>query len=138
MPSGLAKVDAAKRDGSWSKLDAIESLEIPPDLTAALRAETDAMKNFAAFPRSAVRGILEWNSTAKKPESGGRDDADARHHQAVLAMPLFTVVTGLCAESKRAQRTYWASVLPLLHVWVMWFDTAQSSSWVRPHCANGK
>ena len=31
MPAGLAKVEAAKQDGSWNALDAIEALEIPPD-----------------------------------------------------------------------------------------------------------
>jgi uncharacterized protein YdeI (YjbR/CyaY-like superfamily) len=29
MPAGLAKVEAAKQDGSWNALDAIEALEIP-------------------------------------------------------------------------------------------------------------
>ncbi|MBC7841784.1 MAG: YdeI/OmpD-associated family protein [Gemmatimonadaceae bacterium] len=70
--AGLAKVDAAKRDGSWTKLDAIESLEIPPDLAAALNAETLAKEHFAEFPRSVKRGILEWISTAKKPETRQR------------------------------------------------------------------
>ena len=32
MPAGLAKVAAAKKDGSWTKLDAVEALEIPADL----------------------------------------------------------------------------------------------------------
>ncbi|HEU4743225.1 MAG TPA: hypothetical protein VFS50_16635 [Meiothermus sp.] len=29
-PAGLAKLEAAQRDGSWEKLDAIEALETPP------------------------------------------------------------------------------------------------------------
>ena len=29
-PAGLAKIEAAKADGSWSALDAVENLEIPP------------------------------------------------------------------------------------------------------------
>ena len=67
--AGLAKIEAAKRDGSWSKLDAIERLEIPPDLAQALAAHAPADARFAAFPRSAKRGILEWIATAKKPET---------------------------------------------------------------------
>jgi uncharacterized protein YdeI (YjbR/CyaY-like superfamily) len=69
MPAGLAKIDAAQQDGSWSSLDAVEALEIPPDLMEALAAYAQATDNFAAFPRSAKRGILEWISTAKKAET---------------------------------------------------------------------
>ncbi|GIK54598.1 MAG: hypothetical protein BroJett015_02610 [Chloroflexota bacterium] len=36
--AGLEKIEAAKQDGSWDSLDAIERLEIPPDLEAALAA----------------------------------------------------------------------------------------------------
>jgi uncharacterized protein YdeI (YjbR/CyaY-like superfamily) len=31
-PAGLAKIEAAKRDGSWDSYDAVESLTIPIDL----------------------------------------------------------------------------------------------------------
>jgi uncharacterized protein YdeI (YjbR/CyaY-like superfamily) len=64
-PAGQAKIDATKQDGSWSALDAIEALEIPPDLAAALATYTSAQEHFDAFPRSVKRGILEWISTAK-------------------------------------------------------------------------
>ncbi|NJO99084.1 MAG: hypothetical protein HC764_26390, partial [Pleurocapsa sp. CRU_1_2] len=67
--SGLAKIEAAKLDGSWNILDAIEALEIPPDLEEALATYETARLNFDAFPRSAKRGILEWISIAKKPET---------------------------------------------------------------------
>jgi uncharacterized protein YdeI (YjbR/CyaY-like superfamily) len=66
---GLAKIAAAQADGSWTALDAIEALEIPEDLTLALTAHPPAAANFAAFPRSAKRGILEWISTARRPET---------------------------------------------------------------------
>jgi uncharacterized protein YdeI (YjbR/CyaY-like superfamily) len=69
MPAGLAKVEAAKRDGSWSALDTIEALEVPPDLAAALSANPIAQQYFDAFPRSVKRGILEWIANAKKPET---------------------------------------------------------------------
>ena len=52
MPAGLARVEAAKHDGSWSALDAAEALEIPPDLAAALAAHPPAAGYFEAFPRS--------------------------------------------------------------------------------------
>jgi len=67
--AGLAKIDAAKKDGSWSALDTIEALEVPSDLAAALSANPIAQQHFDAFPRSVKRAILEWISTARKPET---------------------------------------------------------------------
>ena len=68
-PAGLAKIEAAKLDGSWTLLDAVEALEIPDDLENALKGFPNASANFAAFPKSAKRGILEWIVQAKKPET---------------------------------------------------------------------
>ncbi len=68
-PAGLAKVEAAKQDGSWVALDAVEALEIPVDLQQALAADLRAQAHFEAFPRSVKRGILEWITTAKRPET---------------------------------------------------------------------
>jgi uncharacterized protein YdeI (YjbR/CyaY-like superfamily) len=66
---GMAKIEAAKQDGSWTALDGIESLEIPIDLAQALLSYPSAQQNFEAFPRSTKRGILEWIATAKKSET---------------------------------------------------------------------
>jgi uncharacterized protein YdeI (YjbR/CyaY-like superfamily) len=59
-PAGLAKVQAAQADGSWTRLDAVEdgadSDAVPEDLAAW----PDARRHWDAFPRSARRGILEW------------------------------------------------------------------------------
>jgi uncharacterized protein YdeI (YjbR/CyaY-like superfamily) len=72
-PAGRALVDAAKRSGTWTALDAVEALVLPPDLVAAFAAAaTEARTHFDAFPRSAKRGILEWIQTAKKPETRAR------------------------------------------------------------------
>src|SRR3954452_14858733 len=35
-PAGLAKIDAAKADGSWTSLDAVEAMTMPDDFAAAL------------------------------------------------------------------------------------------------------
>jgi len=78
-PAGLAKVEAAKQDGSWTALDAIENLEVPPDLEAALAAYPSARAHFDAFPRSVKRGILEWIAQAKTaPTRAKRIDETAR------------------------------------------------------------
>jgi len=71
-PAGLAKVEAARQDGSWYALEAVDALQIPPDLAAALAAFPEAARNFDAFPKSVKRGILEWISTAKRPETRAR------------------------------------------------------------------
>ncbi len=67
--AGLAKIEAAKVDGSWSALDAVENLEVPDDLAAALATYDAAEAHFEAFPRSVKRSILEWIANAKKPET---------------------------------------------------------------------
>jgi uncharacterized protein YdeI (YjbR/CyaY-like superfamily) len=69
QPAGLAKIEAAKKDGSWTSLDAVEDLVIDPDLAAALASYPKAAQNFDAFPRSAKRGILEWIALAKRTET---------------------------------------------------------------------
>ena len=64
---GLQKIEEAKADGSWSKLDAIENLDVPDDLAQALAERPPAAEYFEAFPRSVKRGILEWILNARRP-----------------------------------------------------------------------
>lgn len=71
-PAGLAKVEQAQADGSWSSLDGVEALEVPADLRKALASYPNAAAHFDAFPRSVKRGILEWILTARKPETRAR------------------------------------------------------------------
>lgn len=71
-PAGLAKINAAKEDGSWYALDAVEALEIPTDLDQALTANPMARHYWDTFPRSIKRGILEWIANAKRPETRAR------------------------------------------------------------------
>ncbi len=66
-PAGLAKIESAKKDGSWSALDDVEALTLPPDLIDALALHAEAAAHFDAFPRSVKRAILEWISNAKTP-----------------------------------------------------------------------
>lgn len=72
-PAGLAKLEAAKLDGSWSRLETVDALTVPDDLAAAFRsAGGKAAANFAAFPPSVRRGILEWIAQAKRRETRAR------------------------------------------------------------------
>jgi uncharacterized protein YdeI (YjbR/CyaY-like superfamily) len=59
-PSGAAVVAAARQSGAWDKLKEVSALVVPGDLAVALRALPPAEANFAAFPPSTRRGILEW------------------------------------------------------------------------------
>lgn len=68
-PAGLVKIEAAQQDGSWNALDAVEALELPPDLEKALAEYGAARQNFEAFPPSVKKGILGWISSAKRPET---------------------------------------------------------------------
>lgn len=75
-PAGQLVVEAAKADGSWSFLDDVERLEVPPDLAAALAQHPEAANHFAAFPRSVRRGILEWIKQARRAETRQRRIAE--------------------------------------------------------------
>lgn len=73
---GLAKVAAARRDGSWTKLDGVSALELPRDLAAALRGHAGAKAHFDAFPPSVRKSILEWILQAKREETRARRIAE--------------------------------------------------------------
>lgn len=76
-PAGLAVIEASKLSGTWTALDAVEQLVLPPDLVAAFEGEKPvARTNFEAFPRSAKRAILEWIQLAKKPETRAKRIAE--------------------------------------------------------------
>ena len=66
-PAGLAVIERAKADGSWTVLDGPERLEVPPDLEAALEANPPAAAQFAAFPPFARKLMLSWVATAVRP-----------------------------------------------------------------------
>jgi uncharacterized protein YdeI (YjbR/CyaY-like superfamily) len=68
-PAGLAAVERAKADGSWTILDDSEAGVVPGDLAAALAAHPPAADHFAAFPPSARKQIVGWISMAKRPET---------------------------------------------------------------------
>lgn len=72
QPRGIAVIEQAQADGSWSKLDDVEAGIEPPDLAAALDAEPEARAHWDAFPRSVKRGLLELVTQAKKAETRER------------------------------------------------------------------
>ena len=71
-PTGQAKIDAAKADGSWSALDDVENLVVPGDLAEAFAQHPGSEAHWEAFPRSVKRGILEWIASAKRDATRAR------------------------------------------------------------------
>lgn len=65
---GLAKIEAAKADGSWTALDAVESLVVPPDLARALASNRKAKAFFEASAPSSRKGALHWINNVKSAE----------------------------------------------------------------------
>lgn len=65
-PAGLAAIDRAKANGSWTVLDSAERLEVPDDLAAALEGSPPAAANFAAFTPSVRKMQLAWVATARR------------------------------------------------------------------------
>jgi len=66
---GLAKIEAAKKSGNWSSIDAIEEYEMPAVLKLALAKNKTAHKHFDAFPPSAKKAIYQWIIAAKREET---------------------------------------------------------------------
>ncbi len=82
LPAGLAAIDAAKRDGSWTKLDDVENHVVPDDLGVALDAVPPARERWEAFSRSARRMMLAWLVDAKRPETRATRIAEIASHAA--------------------------------------------------------
>jgi uncharacterized protein YdeI (YjbR/CyaY-like superfamily) len=63
---GRAVIDAAKADGSWTVLDDVEDLVVPPDLAAAFAAHPGSREQWDGFSPSARKMMLAWVVTAKQ------------------------------------------------------------------------
>ena len=65
--AGLAKVEAAKCDGSWDFLKAAEAGTEQPDLAAALSGHAQSRRGFNGFSAATRRRLIEWVERAKRP-----------------------------------------------------------------------
>jgi len=68
-PAGLAVIERAKNDGSWSEFDAVENLIVPPELKKALAQNKLAQINFENFSPSVRKQILYFIYSAKQEET---------------------------------------------------------------------
>lgn len=66
---GLAKIEAAKKNGSWDALNASDNLEIAEDLQKAFDASKTAETNFLGFTKGVKKVILSWVNSAKREET---------------------------------------------------------------------
>jgi len=66
--AGMAKIEAAKADGTWSKIDDVEEMILPPDLQKALNANKTAKKNFEAYSNTNKKYVLYWLRPKKDTE----------------------------------------------------------------------
>ena len=71
-PAGLASIEVAKQNGSWTILDEVENLTIPKDLEKAFRANKGSKKFFLSLSKSVQKMILQWIAFAKLEETRQR------------------------------------------------------------------
>ena len=67
--SGFAKIEIAKKNGSWESLDDVEGQVIPKDLEAAFKKNKSAFKNYQNFSVSYRKSYLYWLNQAKREET---------------------------------------------------------------------
>jgi uncharacterized protein YdeI (YjbR/CyaY-like superfamily) len=65
-PAGLEKIEQAKKDGSWTILDDVEDMLMPPDLTEALQANQPDQAHFGTYTDALKIQILYWLASAKR------------------------------------------------------------------------
>jgi uncharacterized protein YdeI (YjbR/CyaY-like superfamily) len=71
-PAGLAAIERAKTNGSWTLLDSVERLDVPADLARAFDERPPARSHWDAFPPSARKLMLGRVALARRPETRAR------------------------------------------------------------------
>lgn len=86
QPAGRRVIDAAKADQTWTLLDDVEDLIVPPDLAEAFDRHPGSRAHWDGFARSPRKAMLTWIVTAKRPETRAArvektasDAAEGRH-----------------------------------------------------------
>ena len=67
--SGMKKIEAAKKDGSWSLLDDVENGIVPDNLKRAFEKNPKAFINFQNFTFSQRKSYLYWLKQAKREDT---------------------------------------------------------------------
>ena len=74
--AGMKTIEAAKCDGSWEALDAVEKLIIPEDLALLLKQDTQSEVFFASLSKSVKKAVFYWILCAKREETRNRRVAE--------------------------------------------------------------
>lgn len=67
--AGLACIEIAKQNGSWTRLDTVEEGIIPKDLIKAFRLHPGSKDYFLGLSKSMRKMILHWVEMARRPET---------------------------------------------------------------------
>jgi uncharacterized protein YdeI (YjbR/CyaY-like superfamily) len=86
--SGLAKIEIAKQNGSWTSLDAAQDLIIPENLKLAFEQNKSAYENYQKFSPSYQKNYLYWLYQAKREETRNNRIA---------------IIIELCAQNKKSR-----------------------------------
>ena len=70
--AGLAAIEVAKQNGSWTSLDGIESVLPPPELQSALGANAAAKRQWVKYTLTCRKQFLFWLAGAKRPDTRAR------------------------------------------------------------------
>lgn len=68
-PAGLASVEVAKQNGSWTFLDEVDELRVPDDLDLLFKTQPAAEAFFLGLSNSNKKMILYWVISAKRTET---------------------------------------------------------------------
>ena len=66
MQAGLDCIETASKNGSWTILDTVESLIIPPDLAKGFQESLEAENYFLSLSKTDKKNILQWLVLAKR------------------------------------------------------------------------
>lgn len=81
QPPGRAAIETSKSAGLWNASDAVDRLDEPDDLVAALKSR-DAYDWWAGAAPSYRRNILRWIGSAKKPDTRQKRITTVTEHAA--------------------------------------------------------
>ncbi len=70
--AGLACIEIAKQNGSWTILDEVEALIIPNDLETVFSQQEGSKEFFLSLSKSVRKAILQWLVLAKQPATRQR------------------------------------------------------------------
>ncbi|MEL6822520.1 MAG: YdeI/OmpD-associated family protein [Calditrichota bacterium] len=73
---GHEMIRLAKETGTWTALEDVDNLVVPPDLRKAFDSNPTAFTFWEKFPPSTRRGILEWIFNAKREETRAKRIAE--------------------------------------------------------------